>query len=214
MAAGNQVRWLPDKCTCRTAGPPAFTRRGHDWTHRFRSIAEAVGGLPAHQLILDGEVAVSGRGSGDFGALRADLAAGRSDRMTYHAFDLLYLDGFDIRAAPPTPGTTNGAATHPRSIPDIQHRLRCAARPNGPWACAGLAPATLRAPACRASPHIGAALAGEAGPDLAGIDQFAVHLPCQPQRGNAARFGIEADHHERIAPAAFGFDPSLDPPDR
>src|SRR5436190_1155297 len=61
--------------------PAAFTRNGHDWTPRFRSIAEAIGGLPAQQLILDGEVVVPGRGSGDFGALQADLATGRSDRM-------------------------------------------------------------------------------------------------------------------------------------
>jgi bifunctional non-homologous end joining protein LigD len=59
--------------------PAAFTRNGHDWMPRFRSIAETIGRLPAQQLILDREVVVAGRGSGDFGALQADLAAGRSD---------------------------------------------------------------------------------------------------------------------------------------
>jgi ATP dependent DNA ligase domain len=36
----------------------------------------------------------------DFGLLHADLAASRTDRLLYYAFDLLYLDGFDLRGAP------------------------------------------------------------------------------------------------------------------
>ena len=39
------------------------------------------------------------RGVPDFGLLHADLAAGRKDRLLYYAFDLLYLDGFDLRGA-------------------------------------------------------------------------------------------------------------------
>jgi bifunctional non-homologous end joining protein LigD len=35
----------------------------------------------------------------DFGLLHADLAADRQDRLLYYAFDLLYLDGFDLRGA-------------------------------------------------------------------------------------------------------------------
>jgi ATP-dependent DNA ligase len=34
-----------------------------------------------------------------FRLLHADLAAGRMDRLLYYAFDLLYLDGFDLRGA-------------------------------------------------------------------------------------------------------------------
>ena len=37
------------------------------------------------------------RGIPDFGLLHADLAAGRKDRLLYYAFDLLYLDDFDLR---------------------------------------------------------------------------------------------------------------------
>jgi bifunctional non-homologous end joining protein LigD len=51
-------------------------------------------------LVLDGEVIVQGEtGVADFLALQADLASGRSERMVYFAFDLLYLDGFDLRKA-------------------------------------------------------------------------------------------------------------------
>jgi bifunctional non-homologous end joining protein LigD len=82
-------------------GRPAFyTRRGYDWTLRFQPIADALAALPATDLILDGEAVVAdSRGVPDFGLLHADLAAGRQDRILYYAFDLLYLDGLDLRGA-------------------------------------------------------------------------------------------------------------------
>jgi bifunctional non-homologous end joining protein LigD len=45
-------------------------------------------------------VVADSRGVADFGLLHADLAAGRKDRFLYYVFDLLYLDGFDLRRAP------------------------------------------------------------------------------------------------------------------
>lgn len=78
-----------------------YSRRGHDWTARFRPIAEALQHLPANGFIIDGEVVVPDQhGRPNFGWLQDDLAEGRTDRMLYYAFDLLWLDGFDIRAAP------------------------------------------------------------------------------------------------------------------
>jgi bifunctional non-homologous end joining protein LigD len=51
-------------------------------------------------LILDGAAVVAdSRGIPDFGLLHADLAAGRKDRLLYYAFDLLYVDGLDLRGA-------------------------------------------------------------------------------------------------------------------
>ncbi len=78
-----------------------YTRSGLDWTKRFPTIADAIGRLPASKLILDGEV-ISAQPSGrsDFSALQDDLKRGRRDRLAFYAFDLLYLDGFDLRAAP------------------------------------------------------------------------------------------------------------------
>jgi bifunctional non-homologous end joining protein LigD len=74
--------------------------RGHDWTLRFQPIADALAALPATDLILDGEAVVAdSRGVPDFGLLHADLAAGRKDRLLYYAFDLLYLNGSDLRGA-------------------------------------------------------------------------------------------------------------------
>lgn len=81
--------------------PTIYTRRGYDWTARMPVIAEAVAALPANDLILDGElIAQNAKGHSDFGMLQKDLGSGRQDRMVYYAFDLLYLDGFDLRAAP------------------------------------------------------------------------------------------------------------------
>jgi bifunctional non-homologous end joining protein LigD len=78
----------------------ALTRRGYDWAQRFRSVIDAALGLRVSNAILDGEIIVPGeKDLSDFAALQAELAAGKSERMIYYAFDLLYLDGYDLRAA-------------------------------------------------------------------------------------------------------------------
>jgi bifunctional non-homologous end joining protein LigD len=79
----------------------AYTRRGNDWSARFRTIVEAAKTLPVKEAIIDGEVIVATpEGLSDFGALQEDLGAGRSDRLTYFAFDLLYVDGYDLLQSP------------------------------------------------------------------------------------------------------------------
>jgi bifunctional non-homologous end joining protein LigD len=81
--------------------PAIYTRAGHDWSRRFKPIAFALAKLQAKYLIADGEVVVNdSQGVPDFASLHADLAAGRTDRLLYYAFDLLYIDGFDLRASP------------------------------------------------------------------------------------------------------------------
>jgi bifunctional non-homologous end joining protein LigD len=78
-----------------------FTRNGHDWTARFRTIATAAAQLPAGEAWIDGEAVVLGAGgASNFQALQQALAEGQSARIGYFAFDLLYLDGWDLRAAP------------------------------------------------------------------------------------------------------------------
>lgn len=42
-------------------------------------------------------VVADSRGIPDFALLHADLAVGRQERLLYYAFDLLYLDGVDLR---------------------------------------------------------------------------------------------------------------------
>jgi bifunctional non-homologous end joining protein LigD len=45
-------------------------------------------------------ISANERGAANFSALQDDLSKSRYDRMVYYAFDILYLDGFDLRAAP------------------------------------------------------------------------------------------------------------------
>ncbi|GAB9084559.1 non-homologous end-joining DNA ligase [Bradyrhizobium diazoefficiens] len=73
----------------------AFTRNGHDWIKRFSVIAGAFD-LP-HQAIIDGEVVVVHEGRTNFSELQAELAGGCQDRLLFYAFDLLWLDGQDLR---------------------------------------------------------------------------------------------------------------------
>lgn len=79
-----------------------LTRSGQDWSEKFgAAVLEALQALPAKTAILDGELVVEGAGgASDFGALQADLGAGRSDRFVLYLFDLLYLDGEDLRKRP------------------------------------------------------------------------------------------------------------------
>jgi bifunctional non-homologous end joining protein LigD len=80
--------------------PALYTRSGLNWTNRFRPIASAMGHLPATELILDGEVvSAEANGRANFSQLQDDLSKSRHDRMIYYAFDLLYLDGYDLRSA-------------------------------------------------------------------------------------------------------------------
>jgi len=76
------------------------TRSGLDWTTKFAPLRNALEQLPAVTAMLDGEVVVeTDTGAPDFGALQADLSAGKSDRFRYYLFDLLHLDGFDLTPA-------------------------------------------------------------------------------------------------------------------
>lgn len=75
-----------------------YSRTGYDWTEQFSSIAAAAHRLKADSAIIDGEAVVYGSaGLPDFQQLRRELGPKRSERVRYHAFDLLYLDGYDLR---------------------------------------------------------------------------------------------------------------------
>lgn len=83
--------------------PHAYTRRGNDWATRMPTIAASITALPVNNIILDGElVAVDTKGHAVFYELPSAIAA-KPTRvkawLIYYAFDLLYLDGFDLRGA-------------------------------------------------------------------------------------------------------------------
>ncbi|HET9105606.1 MAG TPA: DNA ligase D [Steroidobacteraceae bacterium] len=76
-----------------------LTRKGLDWTERFASIARAAEALP--DCILDGEaVALNPQGVSDFSALQGALAEGRESALILFAFDLMFLEGRDLRPLP------------------------------------------------------------------------------------------------------------------
>ena len=115
-----------------------LTRSGLDWTAKFgKDIAAAFKALPVGTALIDGEVVVENQnGASDFSLLQADLSEGRVDRFVYYAFDLMYLDGYDLRATPLVMRKAgSGAAAHRRAgHPALQRAFR-AGRRSDPAAC-------------------------------------------------------------------------------
>ena len=57
--------------------------------------------LKLGSALIDGEVVVEDEaGVSSFTGLQEALKSGRSDRMLFYAFDLLYLDGYDLTRVP------------------------------------------------------------------------------------------------------------------
>lgn len=79
-----------------------FTRRGHDWTQRFKKVANEAFHISASSAIIDGEIVVPAiDGTTDFSVLQDELK-GKSTKIIIVAFDLLYLNGYDLRKLPLT----------------------------------------------------------------------------------------------------------------
>lgn len=78
-----------------------LTRTGLDWTHRMKAIAATVAALPASTAILDGEVVVvDAEGLTSFANLQAAFKDGEKHPLTYFVFDLLHLNGRNLRTLP------------------------------------------------------------------------------------------------------------------
>jgi bifunctional non-homologous end joining protein LigD len=87
---------------CRVANGEAtlLSRNRKDWTDRLPALADAAAKLPVDDALLDGEaVLVGSKGRTSFQAMQNALSEGRAGDVTYFAFDLLHLNGHDIRAA-------------------------------------------------------------------------------------------------------------------
>ena len=75
------------------------TRKGLDWTEKFKAIAKAGAKLP--DCIIDGEIVALGRhGAADFAALQDALSTGDTGKLAFFAFDALCAAGKDLRALP------------------------------------------------------------------------------------------------------------------
>jgi bifunctional non-homologous end joining protein LigD len=74
------------------------TRTGQDWTKRLPTLAAAVARLTPGAMLLDGElVALRPNGLSSFADLQAAMSHGRDADLVLFAFDLLHLDGLDLR---------------------------------------------------------------------------------------------------------------------
>ena len=96
----HEIKYDGYRALCRLQKGKArlFTRQGNDWTDKFGSIGEAAARLPIKEAWLDGEVVALGPdGLTSFGALQEALGSGgKADALLYYAFDVPFLDGFDL----------------------------------------------------------------------------------------------------------------------
>jgi bifunctional non-homologous end joining protein LigD len=77
------------------------TRANNDWTAKFKELAALLAKLGVHNALIDGEVVhSSGTGAMSFHALQNALSTGKKNDLHYYAFDLLFLNGEDMRSRP------------------------------------------------------------------------------------------------------------------
>jgi bifunctional non-homologous end joining protein LigD len=75
-----------------------FTRNGHDWTSRYPLIVDAARRIRTKQFVLDGEAVLLGvDGISDFDGL---YSGQNNDEVQLYAFDIIALDGDDLRKLP------------------------------------------------------------------------------------------------------------------
>jgi bifunctional non-homologous end joining protein LigD len=99
----HEIKFDGYRVLCRIEGPDVrlTTRRGKDWTASFPTLCRAALRIPVREALLDGEVVVfDDKGVSSFQALQNALGRGREKEIVYCIFDLLYLDGRDLRALP------------------------------------------------------------------------------------------------------------------
>lgn len=96
---GYRIQMRVDKS--KKPGIELLTRTGLDWTHRMKQVADAALGLPVKSALIDGEVVVlSQDGNTSFADLQASFQDGAHHDLIYFAFDLLHLNGRNLRELP------------------------------------------------------------------------------------------------------------------
>ncbi len=77
------------------------TRNNVDWTRKFSGIRDSLKRLTCKSAVLDGEVvSMTAAGVSNFEKLHDNITADRQEALTYCIFDILMLDGSDLRALP------------------------------------------------------------------------------------------------------------------
>jgi bifunctional non-homologous end joining protein LigD len=77
-----------------------ITRGGLDWTSKFPELADQLAKLRLDSALIDGEVVhLEPKGTTSFAGLQDALSSGKTDTLTFFAFDLLYRDGWNLTGA-------------------------------------------------------------------------------------------------------------------
>jgi bifunctional non-homologous end joining protein LigD len=98
---GHEVKFDGYRLQLRVEGGEAKlrTRKGLDWTEKFAATAKQAEKLP--DCMIDGEaVALDSHGAPDFSALQAALSEGKSEKLVFFAFDMLFAEREDLRGLP------------------------------------------------------------------------------------------------------------------
>jgi bifunctional non-homologous end joining protein LigD len=78
-----------------------YSRGGHDWAERLPAITEAMRALPVRSVVLDGEGVICGSdGKSEFDRMRACFSRYGAPEAFLYAFDVLELDGQEMRTKP------------------------------------------------------------------------------------------------------------------
>lgn len=77
-----------------------WSRNAIEWTQRLPEIVQALQRLGVANAALDGELVAGSGTPADFGRLQSTLAGQAQAPLNYVLFDLLHLDGVDLRASP------------------------------------------------------------------------------------------------------------------
>lgn len=99
----HEVKYDGYRMLCRIEHGVAklFSRNGRNWTEKLREHAMAAARLNVINAWLDGElVALDEDGTMSFQALQNAFSGTGNSQLVYFIFDLLFLDGFDLRAMP------------------------------------------------------------------------------------------------------------------
>jgi ATP-dependent DNA ligase len=84
-----------------SAAAHLLTRIGRDSVHKYPVTAAALSPLPANQAYLDGELCgITRDGKTSFSLIQTASDSGNAGALVFFLFDLLYLDGEVISAAP------------------------------------------------------------------------------------------------------------------
>jgi ATP-dependent DNA ligase len=118
----------------------AFTRGGHDWSDKYGRVIDAGRELKCRSALIDGEIIVQDKhGLSDFAALRAAIE-GAPNRLVMFAFDLLWLDGADLRRLPQLSGARGFSHSYHRirggpfsSVNTMRAQVQCCSSRRVPW---------------------------------------------------------------------------------